>query len=147
MSSTGKKQFATAELTSSTAYPLRYWKNRSRNVQLEQVVLNLLINAMDATGEVSAGDRTILVRSEADGKRAIHVAVQDAGVGLHDGNQERIFQPFFTTKPAGMGMGLSVAKSIIEAHGGAIWATANPARGATFHFSLPEAPKEPAAQK
>jgi len=116
-------------------------------VQLEQVVLNLLINAMDATGEVSAGDRTILVRSEADRNKAIHVAVQDAGVGLHDGNKERIFQPFFTTKPAGMGMGLSVAKSIIEAHGGAIWATANPARGATFHFSLPEAPKEPAAQR
>ena len=116
-------------------------------VQLEQVVMNLLINAMDATGEVSEGDRTILVRSEADQNQAIHVAVQDAGTGLRDGTKERIFQPFFTTKPAGMGMGLSVAKSIIEAHGGAIWATNNPTRGATFHFSLPEPVKEPADRK
>jgi two-component system sensor kinase FixL len=111
-------------------------------VQLEQVVLNLLINAMEATGEASEGDRTIVVRSEANGKDAIHVAVQDAGTGLRAGIHERIFEPFFTTKPTGMGMGLSVTKSIIEAHGGAIWATNNPARGATFHFSLPEPTKE-----
>ena len=111
-------------------------------VQLEQVVLNLLINAMEATGEASEGDRTIVVRSEANGTDAIHVAVQDAGTGLRAGLHERVFEPFFTTKPAGMGMGLSVAKSIIEAHGGAIWATNNPARGATFHFSLPEPAKE-----
>jgi two-component system sensor kinase FixL len=112
-------------------------------VQLEQVVLNLLINAMEATGEASEGDRTIVVRSEANGNDAIHVAVQDAGTGLLAGVHERVFEPFFTTKPAGMGMGLSVAKSIIEAHGGAIWATNNPAQGATFHFSLPEPAKEP----
>ncbi len=112
-------------------------------VQLEQVVLNLLINAMEATGEASEGDRTIVVRSEANGKDAIHVAVQDAGTGLRAGIHERIFEPFFTTKPTGMGMGLSVTKSIIEAHGGAIWATNNPARGATFHFSLPEPAKDP----
>src|SRR6266849_5322791 len=112
-------------------------------VQLEQVVLNLLINAMDSTGEASEGDRTIVVRSEANGKDAIHVAVQDAGTGLRAGIHERIFEPFFTTKPTGMGMGLSVTKSIIEAHGGAIWATNNPARGATFHFSLPEPAKDP----
>jgi len=111
------------------------------------VVMNLLINAMDATGEVSEGDRTIVVRSEADQNQTIHVAVQDAGTGLRDGTKERVFQPFFTTKPAGMGMGLSVAKSIIEAHGGAIWATNNTTRGATFHFSLPKPVKEPADQK
>src|SRR5262249_28357775 len=110
-------------------------------VQLEQVVLNLVINAMEATGEVSDENRNVVVRSEADGNNAIHVAVQDAGTGLHAGMHERVFEPFFTTKPAGMGMGLSVAKSIIEAHGGAIWATNNPARGATFHFSLPEPAK------
>jgi signal transduction histidine kinase/integral membrane sensor domain MASE1 len=109
-------------------------------VQLEQVVLNLLINAMDATGEVPEEDRTIVVRSEAEENKAIHVTVQDSGTGLRGGTQERIFEPFFTTKPAGMGMGLSVAKSIIEAHGGAIWATNNSARGATFHFSLPAPP-------
>jgi len=107
-------------------------------VQLEQVVLNLLINAMEATSEVSDGNRTVIVRSEANGENAIHVAVQDAGTGLLANVHERVFEPFFTTKATGMGMGLSIAKSIIEAHGGAIWATNNPARGATFHFSLPE---------
>jgi signal transduction histidine kinase len=112
---------------------------------LEQVVLNLLINAMEATAEVSDGDRTVIVRSEANGDNAIHVAVQDAGTGLVAGVQEWIFEPFFTTKSTGMGMGLSIAKSIIEAHGGAIWATNNPARGATFHFSLTELAKHPAS--
>ena len=113
-------------------------------VQLEQVVLNLLINAMEATAEASDGDRTVTVRSEANGENAIHVAVQDAGTGLVAGVREWIFEPFFTTKPTGMGMGLSIAKSIVEAHGGAIWATNNPARGATFHFSLPEPAENPA---
>ena len=107
-------------------------------VQLEQVVLNLLINAMEATAEVSDGNRTVTVRSEANGENTIHVAVQDAGTGLLANVQEKVFEPFFTTKATGMGMGLSIAKSIVEAHGGAIWATNNPARGATFHFSLPE---------
>src|SRR5467141_3837859 len=107
-------------------------------VQLEQVVLNLLVNAMDSVAEAPGGDRTIVVRTESKENTAVHVAVQDAGTGLRDGTHERVFEPFFTTKPAGMGMGLSVSKSIIEAHGGVIWATNNPARGATFHFSLPE---------
>jgi PAS domain S-box-containing protein len=107
-------------------------------VQLEQVVLNLLLNAMEAMAEVPDGDRTIVVRSEASVNKAVQVTVQDAGTGLRRGIQERVFEPFFTTKPAGMGMGLSIARSIVEAHGGSIWATNNPARGATFHFSLPE---------
>src|SRR5882672_2780463 len=100
--------------------------------------LTLLVNAMDAMAEAPGADRTIVVRTQTDGDAAVHVAVQDAGMGLRDGTQERVFEPFFTTKPTGMGMGLSVSKSIIEAHGGAIWATNNPTRGATFHFSLPE---------
>ena len=112
-------------------------------VQLEQVVLNLLVNAMDSVAEAPGGDRTILVRTHTDGNMVVHVAVQDAGMGLHDGTQERVFEPFYTTKPAGMGMGLSVSKSIIEVHGGSIWATNNPTRGATFHFSLPGPTKRP----
>ena len=68
----------------------------------------------------------------------VEVRVRDNGIGVSPEVQAKMFTPFFTTKPAGMGMGLSVSKSIIEAHGGAIWATNNPARGATFHFSLPE---------
>jgi len=112
-------------------------------VQLEQVILNLLVNAIDAMEEAPGGERTVVVRSEANGNELVHVAVQDAGTGLREGILDRVFEPFFTTKPAGMGMGLSIAKSIIEAHGGAIWATNNPTRGATFHFSLPE-PASPA---
>ena len=106
-------------------------------VQLEQVILNLFVNAMDAMAEVADGERTIVVRSETEGAEAVHVAVRDAGTGMRDGAHEEIFKPFYTTKPEGMGMGLSIAKSIIEAHGGTIWATNNPERGATFHFSLP----------
>ena len=104
-------------------------------VQLEQVMLNLLVNAMDAMAEVSEGERTIVVRTR-NAERA-QVAVQDAGTGLSDGTEARIFEPFYTTKEAGMGMGLSIARSIIEAHGGSIWATNNQSRGATVHFALP----------
>jgi len=106
-------------------------------IQLEQVILNLVVNGMDAMTDVVDGDKTIVVRSEIDGGQAVHVAVEDAGTGLRDGTHERLFESFYTTKPGGMGMGLSIAKSIIEAHGGSIWATNNPTRGATFHFSLP----------
>ena len=105
-------------------------------VQLQQVVLNLLLNAMEAIGESDDGNRCIVVRTGSE-LGAIHVAVQDAGPGLTDGAERRIFEPFYTTKPAGMGMGLSIARSIIQAHGGLIWATRNPERGATFHLALP----------
>jgi signal transduction histidine kinase/integral membrane sensor domain MASE1 len=106
-------------------------------VQIEQVILNLFVNAMEAMTDVVVGEKTIVMRSEIADGQAVHVAVEDAGTGLRDGTHEHIFEPFYTTKPAGMGMGLSIAKSIIEAHGGSIWATNNPTRGATFHFSLP----------
>lgn len=113
-------------------------------VQLVQVILNLFINAMDAMAEVADGERTIVVRSEIDGADAVHVAVRDAGTGMRDGAHEEIFKPFYTTKPEGMGMGLSIARSIIEAHGGTIWAANNPERGATFHISLPGPGRRPA---
>jgi signal transduction histidine kinase/integral membrane sensor domain MASE1 len=111
--------------------------------QLQQVVLNLVLNAMEAMVECDAPDRTIVVRTgmELD---AVHVAVQDAGPGLADGAEQRIFEPFYTTKPAGMGMGLSIARSIVHAHGGLIWATRNPERGATFHLALPATTSVPA---
>jgi signal transduction histidine kinase/integral membrane sensor domain MASE1 len=106
-------------------------------VQLEQVLLNLVVNAMDAMAETPNGQRTVMVRTERMDGSGAHVAVEDAGTGLANQPVERLFEPFYTTKPAGMGMGLSVAKSIVEAHGGIIWATNNPTRGATFHFALP----------
>src|SRR6185503_19975435 len=112
-------------------------------VQLQHVVLNLLLNAMESMVESDAPERTIVVRTSNE-LEAIHVAVQDGGSGLADGAEQRIFEPFYTTKPAGMGMGLSIARSIIHAHGGLIWATRNPERGATFHLALPTANAVPA---
>jgi signal transduction histidine kinase/integral membrane sensor domain MASE1 len=105
-------------------------------VQLQQVVLNLLVNGMEAMAECE-GARTLVVQTEKIEARTVGVSVQDAGTGLPEGAQDKVFEPFYTTKPAGMGMGLSIARSIIEAHGGRIWAVNNPGGGATFRFTLP----------
>jgi signal transduction histidine kinase/integral membrane sensor domain MASE1 len=106
-------------------------------VQLQQVVLNLLLNGMEAMGEGAAGEQTLVVRTERTDAKGADVSVRDAGPGLRAGTEELVFEPFYTTKPAGMGMGLAIARSIIEAHGGTIWAANNPVGGATFHFALP----------
>jgi signal transduction histidine kinase/integral membrane sensor domain MASE1 len=115
---------------------------RGDRVQLQQVVLNLLLNAMEAMAE-AGGQRALVVRVERAGIRAIQVAVQDSGPGLREGTHELAFEPFYSTKPSGMGMGLSISRSIIEAHGGSIWASNNPGRGATFHIILPVPDEEP----
>ncbi|HZO39081.1 MAG TPA: MASE1 domain-containing protein [Methylomirabilota bacterium] len=107
------------------------------SVQLQQVVLNLLLNAMESMAECAEDGRSITVRTENTDVDAVHVSVQDAGTGFHQGTQHLVFEPFYTTKPSGMGMGLAISKSIIEAHGGLIWAEDNSIAGATFHFSLP----------
>jgi C4-dicarboxylate-specific signal transduction histidine kinase len=108
-------------------------------IQLQQVVLNLLVNAIEAMREVPLERRRLIARSSLeqrdDGPMAV-VAVEDAGVGLRD-SQTRLFEAFYTTKPGGLGMGLSISRSIIERHGGRLWATANQEHGATFHFALP----------
>jgi two-component system sensor kinase FixL len=106
-------------------------------VQLQQVVLNLLLNAMEAMAECVGGDRTVTVRTRSTAAQTVHVSVQATGPGLRDGTQELVLEPFYTTKPTGMGMGLSISRSIIEAHGGVIWVANNPTGGATFHFTLP----------
>ena len=106
-------------------------------VQLQQVILNLLLNAMDAMADSPGASRIILIRTEQSELDAVHVAVQDAGPGVPPDVEQQIFEPFYTTKPSGMGMGLSIARSIVQAHGGLIWATNNPVRGATFHLALP----------
>ena len=110
---------------------------RGDGVQLQQVVLNLLLNAMEAMSEGLVHGRTLTVRSEHTDTRTVHVLVQDAGTGLRQETLRQVFQPFYTTKSSGMGMGLAISKSIIEAHGGLIWVTNNATAGATFHFSLP----------
>jgi two-component system, LuxR family, sensor kinase FixL len=111
-------------------------------VQLQQVVLNLLLNAMEAMAECAEDGRTITVRTENTEADTVHVSVQDAGPGLREGTQQLVFEPFYTTKPSGVGMGLAISKSIIEAHGGHTWVRDNATAGATFHFSLPAAGKK-----
>jgi PAS domain S-box-containing protein len=106
-------------------------------VQLQQVILNLMMNAVEAISEMSDGPRQLLIRTNADPSGAIMVAVRDSGPGIAPENLDRLFTPFYTTKPQGMGMGLAISRSIIEAHGGRLWATANEDRGATFLFRLP----------
>ena len=109
-------------------------------IQLQQVLLNLLLNAVEAMREVPPERRRLVVRSTLeqrdDGLWAI-VAVEDAGVGLGEAEAPRLFEAFYTTKPGGLGMGLSISRSIVDGHGGRLWATANAGHGATFHFALP----------
>jgi signal transduction histidine kinase len=106
-------------------------------IQLQQVILNLLLNGIEAMAGVNGRRRELRIRSQADGSDSVLVAVQDSGLGLDPRNLSRIFDAFFSTKPGGMGMGLSISRSIIEAHGGRLWATTNPGPGATFQFTLP----------
>jgi signal transduction histidine kinase len=112
-------------------------------VQVQQVILNLLLNAMEAMSGDDRREQRLLVRTECADPRMVRVRVEDSGVGLGAGTQEAVFDPFYTTKPGGMGMGLPIARSIVTAHGGAIWATNNATRGATFHFTLPSAVTPP----
>ena len=109
-------------------------------MQLQQVLLNLLLNAVEAVREVPPERRRLLVRSTGeqreDGPWAV-VAVEDAGVGFGEAAAPRLFEAFYTTKPGGLGMGLSISRSIIDSHRGRLWATANPDHGATFHLALP----------
>jgi PAS domain S-box-containing protein len=102
-------------------------------VQLQQVLMNLMLNGMEATSE-PGGELTIRTRADRD---AVLVSVSDVGEGIPADKMAQIFNAFFTSKPGGTGMGLSISRAIIESHGGRLWATANPDRGATFHFTLP----------
>jgi len=106
-------------------------------VQLQQVMLNLILNALEAMSEAVEGSRELLISSEEAGADSVRVAVQDTGPGLIPESFEHVFDAFYTTKPSGMGMGLSICRSIIEAHGGRVWATTNRPRGAGFQFTLP----------
>jgi PAS domain S-box-containing protein len=105
-------------------------------VQLQQVVLNLLLNAVEAMGSVGAEPRELLISTEQD-HGGVLVAVRDSGPGLDPAHPERVFDAFYTTKSGGMGMGLSICRSIIDAHGGRLWVEANDPRGAIFQFTLP----------
>lgn len=106
-------------------------------LQIEQVLLNLVKNAIDAMDDGAPGEPALRITAERGAGGAVEVAVSDSGAGLPDGDPERLFETFFSTKPAGMGMGLSVSRSIVRAHGGELWAMPNPDGGATFRFTLP----------
>ena len=111
-------------------------------VQLQQVVLNLLLNAFDAMKDCPVNERRVVLQAEQEGARMTKVAVRDRGPGLRGDKLDKIFQPFYTTKRDGLGMGLSISRSIIEDHGGSLWAENNPDRGATFCFTVPVGQKE-----
>jgi C4-dicarboxylate-specific signal transduction histidine kinase len=106
-------------------------------IQLQQVILNLLMNAIEAMSTVTDRPRTLLVRSELRDSRQIAVSVQDSGIGIKPEVMGRLFEPFFTTRSRGMGMGLPISRSIIEAHGGKLWAESDGAHGSVFQFTLP----------
>ncbi|WP_271896033.1 PAS domain-containing sensor histidine kinase [Candidatus Phyllobacterium onerii] len=106
-------------------------------VQLQQVIINLILNSVDAMGADANRPRQLLVRSEQTDRDQVIVAVQDSGIGIDPKDLDRLFDAFFTTKPDGLGMGLRICRTIIEDHGGMLWASRNADTGATFQFSLP----------
>jgi C4-dicarboxylate-specific signal transduction histidine kinase len=111
-------------------------------VQLQQVLLNLVVNGMDAMSAVAEEERRLEIRGRRDrqdGSPAARLSVQDRGIGLAAGQVDSVFEAFYTTKPHGMGMGLAISRSIIEAHGGRLWVESGHGPGVTFAFSLPAA--------
>jgi signal transduction histidine kinase len=113
-------------------------------VQLQQVILNLIINAVQALSSLREGARELVITTGKGEPDGVLVVVRDSGPGLSSAGLDRIFEAFYTTKPGGLGMGLSICRTIIEAHGGRLWATAAQPQGATFQFTLP-APSNQAA--
>ena len=105
-------------------------------VQIQQVVMNLILNGIEAMSAVEDRERDLVIKTQRSEGDQVLVAAQDSGGGIDPLNAERIFDAFHTTKPGGMGMGLSISRSIVESHGGRLWATANDGPGTTFQFTL-----------
>ena len=110
-------------------------------VQLQQVILHLIMNAIEAMSEVGEGSRELVISTSEAESGSVLVAVSDTGPGLPPANLARIFEAFYTTKASGLGMGLSICRSIVEAHGGQLWATPNEPHGAVFRVMLPSGGK------
>lgn len=117
-------------------------KVRGDRVQLQQVVLNLVLNGLEAMRESGAGERTLVIRTAMDGASAVRVAVQDSGAGIDEKDLTRMFEPLYTTKAEGLGMGLAIVRTIVDAHGGGLQASNNPGGGATVQFTLPTGTEE-----
>jgi PAS domain S-box-containing protein len=116
-------------------------------VQLQQVVLNLVMNGLEAMSTITDRPRELLITSRNADQDSAEVTIHDSGIGLDPDESARVFDAFYTTKPTGMGMGLSISRSIIHAHGGRLWATANDGPGTTFHFTLPREQDEVNAER
>jgi len=110
---------------------------RADRVQLQQVILNLVMNAIESTASVDREPRRLVIQSALSNPGELLVAVKDTGPGIDAEQAQRVFAPFFTTKSQGIGMGLPISRSIIEAHGGRLWAEKNEPHGAVFRFVLP----------
>jgi signal transduction histidine kinase len=110
---------------------------RGDRVQLQQVILNLVLNGLDAMREQVTGARVLVIRSAKDSSTTIRITVRDSGPGIDLADLDNIFQTFYTTKADGLGMGLAISRSIVEAHGGQLEARNDPGGGATFSFTLP----------
>jgi C4-dicarboxylate-specific signal transduction histidine kinase len=128
-----EKKAISVSLDISDALPMIH----GDRVQLEQVLLNLIINALEAMASVNDRPRDLQVSATRSSGGSVLVSIRDSGVGIDPSNVEKIYDAFFTTKPMGVGMGLSISRSIIEAHGGRIWAVRNDGAGLTMQFTLP----------
>ena len=113
---------------------------RGDRVQLQQVILNLILNSVEAMSSIEEGARELSISTELSQTRGILVAVRDTGPGIDPGHIDQLFKPFYTTKTSGIGMGLSICRSIVDAHGGQLWAETNQPRGAAFLFTMPMTP-------
>jgi PAS domain S-box-containing protein len=135
-----KHELARHEIALKTVFPEHLLLVRGDRIQLQQVLLNLIINGIDAMTQVPEDRRQLFIEAQSqvsEEESSIVVSVTDSGIGVKTDDLPKLFQAFYTTKPEGMGLGLAISRSIVEAHGGRLWASPNADRGVTFQFSLP----------
>jgi PAS domain S-box-containing protein len=135
-----KSELDDHQISLQDTIPIGLPKIMAARVQLQQVVLNLIMNAAEAMTSVNERDRYLTIASNMDGEASITITVEDSGSGIDPAHLDSIFDPFFTTKTNGMGLGLAISRSIVEAHGGRLWASQRRPSGTVFHLTLPVSP-------